>query len=231
MTKEEFHKIMDSPFEITTEGSKSINNLIEEHPYFQTARVISLRGIKKHAKEDYNSALKKAASYSSDRTLLFDYITHKNTFKESSKRKDNNSLNKSITQSSKVNTLTNNNINLESIEFNKNEIHSFLEWLKFSTQNKEVDKVQQENLSVIDRFIELNPKLSPIKDRKKNINIAQSSIKENKNLMTETLANIYVEQKKYDKAIQAFGILSLKYPEKSGYFADQIRAINNLEKK
>ncbi len=225
MTKEEFHKIMDNPFEITTEGSKSINNLIEEYPYFQTARVISLRGIRKHSKEDYNSALKKAASYSSDRTLLFDYITHKKIFEESSKIKNNQSSNKSIAQS------TNDNINLESIEFNKNEIHSFLEWLKFSTQNKEEDKVQQENLSVIDRFIELNPKLSPIKDRKKNINIAQNSIKENKNLMTETLANIYVEQKKYDKAIQAFGILSLKYPEKSGYFADQIRSINNLEKK
>ena len=48
--------------------------------------------------------------------------------------------------------------------------------------------------------------------------------------MTETLARIYVDQKKYDKAIQAFHILSLKYPEKSGYFADQIKLIKNLEK-
>ncbi|MFV0236960.1 MAG: hypothetical protein ACK5HU_00290, partial [Flavobacteriales bacterium] len=61
--------------------------------------------------------------------------------------------------------------------------------------------------------------------------IALNSITENQNLMTETLANIYVEQKKYSKAIQAFKILSLKYPEKSGFFADQIKAIKNLDKK
>jgi len=49
--------------------------------------------------------------------------------------------------------------------------------------------------------------------------------------MTETLAKVYLEQKKYRKAIQAFKILSLKYPEKSGFFADQIRAVKMLQKK
>ena len=48
-------------------------------------------------------------------------------------------------------------------------------------------------------------------------------------LMTETLARIYVEQKNYKKAIQSYKILSLKYPEKSGFFADQIKAINELQ--
>ena len=48
--------------------------------------------------------------------------------------------------------------------------------------------------------------------------------------MTETLAKVYLEQKKYKKAIQAFKILSLKYPEKSGFFADQIRKVKNLKK-
>ena len=39
--------------------------------------------------------------------------------------------------------------------------------------------------------------------------------------MTETLARIYLEQKKYDNAIKAYQILILKYPEKSGFFADR----------
>jgi hypothetical protein len=47
--------------------------------------------------------------------------------------------------------------------------------------------------------------------------------------MTETLARIYVEQKNYDKAIQSYKILSLKYPEKSGFFADQIKAVKQLQ--
>jgi virulence-associated protein VapD len=43
--------------------------------------------------------------------------------------------------------------------------------------------------------------------------------------MTETLARVYLEQKKYQKAIQAYEILILKYPEKSSFFADRISDI------
>ena len=46
--------------------------------------------------------------------------------------------------------------------------------------------------------------------------------------MTETLATVYLQQKNYKKALQAYHILILKYPEKSGFFADQIRAIEKL---
>jgi hypothetical protein len=48
--------------------------------------------------------------------------------------------------------------------------------------------------------------------------------------MTETLAHVYLEQKKYTKAITAFRILSLKYPKKSSFFANQIEEIENLQK-
>jgi hypothetical protein len=40
-----------------------------------------------------------------------------------------------------------------------------------------------------------------------------------------------VEQKNYDKAIQSYKILSLKYPEKSSLFADQIQEIKILQEK
>ena len=49
-------------------------------------------------------------------------------------------------------------------------------------------------------------------------------------LTTQTLAKVYLEQKKYAKAIKAYEILSLKYPEKSGFFADQIKSIKALQK-
>ncbi len=46
--------------------------------------------------------------------------------------------------------------------------------------------------------------------------------------LTETLARIYVKQKKYDKALHIIRKLSLKYPEKNIYFADQIRFLEKL---
>jgi len=43
------------------------------------------------------------------------------------------------------------------------------------------------------------------------------------------LARVYLEQKNYSKAIQAYKILILKNPEKSGLFADRIEEIKNLQ--
>ncbi|WP_428223423.1 tetratricopeptide repeat protein [Flavobacterium sp.] len=83
-------------------------------------------------------------------------------------------------------------------------------------------------MDLIDKFIETNPKIAPVKD-----NIPPPSYIAKKPdspyLMTETLAKIYLEQKKYTKAIQAYEILILKYPEKSSLFADRILDIKELQ--
>ena len=47
--------------------------------------------------------------------------------------------------------------------------------------------------------------------------------------ITETLAKIYKEQGHYDKAIDAFEKLILKFPEKSTLFASQISDINKIK--
>ena len=48
-------------------------------------------------------------------------------------------------------------------------------------------------------------------------------------LMTETLAKVFVKQKKFINAIQAYQVLSLKYPKKNSFFADQIKKIKRLQ--
>ena len=48
--------------------------------------------------------------------------------------------------------------------------------------------------------------------------------------VTETLARVYLEQEHYDKAKSAYKKLSLKYPEKSSFFAGQIELIEKLLK-
>jgi len=54
---------------------------------------------------------------------------------------------------------------------------------------------------------------------------------ENNEIISETLAKVYTRQEHYEKAISIYQKLSLKYPQKSIYFADQINLINKLKKK
>ena len=46
--------------------------------------------------------------------------------------------------------------------------------------------------------------------------------------LTESLAKIYIKQRRYSKALEIIKKLSLKYPEKNIYFADQIRFLEKL---
>jgi hypothetical protein len=131
------------------------------------------------------------------------------------------------------------------LDFDKSETHSFSEWLKITSfkpinrnelsPSSEKDTTSQKTESsiskkfeLIDKFLESNPKIVPSKDTPK-IDIKSEDTIKHDGLMTETLARIYLEQKNYEKAIQSYKILSLKYPEKSGFFADQIKAVKQLQ--
>ncbi len=112
---------------------------------------------------------------------------------------------------------------------------SFLDWIQFTEEKQITDPKDSEKegplidkLNIIDRFIEADPKIPPVgKTEAINSNIKQDFNSEE--LMTETLAKVLVKQKKYKKAISAYKILSLKYPEKNVFFAGQIQKIKKLQ--
>ncbi|MFV0218193.1 hypothetical protein OBK23_00690 [Empedobacter falsenii] len=132
---------------------------------------------------------------------------------------------------------------VEIIENNSDDsTFSFSDWLKkVPSQSKTQQEIEEEQetaereikYKLIDDFLEKNPKIVPMK--KTDItpvstpsNFVQNT-EEYSDLMTETLAQIYTEQKKYDKAIKAYKILILKYPEKNSLFANRIKEIENLK--
>jgi len=295
MNTSNFTQLLQNPQHISANQVSDVRVIIDEFPYFQSARAIYLKGLKDQGSFKYNQELKTAAAYTTDRSILFDFITsdefQQNEISEHIKKniahlkdiKVNGVEDISVNKSVIIDTALKQHIkdaeptihpelfqekqesispekiikvDVSSIEktpedilevgkplaFDKNEVHSFSEWLKITSfkpiireqEDSDNDVQQKEDIKtkkfeLIDKFIASSPKIQPVKKDATTHNIAKSQMMQPETLMTETLARIYVEQKNYNKAIQSYKILSLKYPEKSGFFADQIQAIKEIQ--
>jgi hypothetical protein len=106
------------------------------------------------------------------------------------------------------------------------EVRSFVDWLH---QLEGTILLQTEEGRLVDKFIANAPKIVVSKSSEKQQDLTKKQYFNEQALMTETLAEIYFKQGKFKKAKKAFEILALKYPEKSGFFADQIRKITNAQ--
>tara|TARA_Y100000815_G_scaffold106308_1_gene95039 strand:- start:24499 stop:25407 length:909 start_codon:yes stop_codon:yes gene_type:complete len=289
LNTKEYIALLNRPSSLNEKQTVELEKILAEFPFLQSARAIYLKGLYNNDSFRYNTELKKTAAYTTDRSVLFDFITseqfqsiEKNSFEAAEKAVEEiavnhieeikaeeqkpaepvNKLEESIkltikeseaTQPEKASTtaetvsespLTETEQKLEigrPLTFSKDETHSFSEWLQLSKitpvkreeSTPQPEKQEDESglikkLDLIDRFIESNPKIIP----SKTISVAPATLNEtadNSSLMTETLAKVYLEQKKYAKAIQAYEILILKYPEKSVFFADRITEIRSLQ--
>ncbi len=275
----EYLTLINNPNAINDKQTSSLEKIVAEFPYFQSARALRLKGLYNEESFRYNYELKSTAAHTTDRTILFDFIISdtftridKNLyeqklaeineidvdateliFKEEKIGSRENSLEQSILTSIKEASPSEDTNSDSSIEeklnigkplvFSLTEKYSFEEWLQLSkihpivrenTSPKEektssIDPEKQKKLELIDKFIEANPKIPPIKKDTEPSFKLESSSENSPYLMTETLARVYLEQNKYDKAIQAYEILILKYPEKSSFFANRISDIKILQ--
>lgn len=297
--------LLQHPEAITSSQTEALAKKIKQYPYFQPLHALYLRGLKQKDSYKYNNTLKVTAAHTTDRSVLFDYITSE-TFNQneisqqikqtteyiksiSVKEVDDISVNKSVTIDDALkehikategvldpqlfkarekperiieeevpkiedsiisvdvkNIKPDDKLNIgKPLEFDKTESHSFAEWLKITSfkpivRSYEEQQPQieikdkspiQNKLDIIDKFISDNPKIKPVAHYQPKPKLINNDEDISDSLMTETLARIYLEQKNYNKAIQSYKILSLKYPEKSSFFADQINDIKKLKSK
>jgi len=268
---------------LSPKQTRGLEDILDEYPFFQAARALHLKGLKNLDSYKYNDALKTTAAYTTDREVLFDYITSSefsqhqianSILGRTTKLEDKEIIAEEVVSNPKTNTIlgeteaksplpqnikdaeqilnpglfenkeqpptAKDGLNLgKPIPFSTQERHSFNEWLQLtskkpidrdSTAKKPSLKEKEKKFELLDKFIENRPKIIPKDDSTTKVDIKESLKLDQNQLMTETLAKVYLEQKKYKKAIQAFKILRLKYPEKSSFFADRIREVKLLQK-
>jgi len=268
MNVTDYTYLINKPHTITQKQTLALEKVLDEFPYFQSARALRLKGLYNENSYQYNGALKVTAAHTTDRAILFDFISSDDfnaIQKDLFEKKTNELLSIHVVDSieivadqkseSVINDTQQNDSEEKAnsteeklelgkpLEFSKNETHSFQEWLQLSriqpivreTETKksttvsfEEEALRKKKESIINKFIQSNPKISAVKHSTPSINIDINK-EDTTSLMTETLAKVYLEQKKYQKAIQAYEILILKYPEKSSFFADRISDIKILQ--
>jgi hypothetical protein len=229
---------------------------IEKYPYFQLPRFIYTKSLIDQNKDPSNTALNQLSLYTSERALLkngiespFTFTTKSNDLMEESDTTVEDKVNKEVEISETIDRdiiphkepseaiipSTDKTTAEEKPASDVADLKmSFTEWVVYTTDNEytkqtvdiKEEKEEEENekqplsdkLPIIDRFIAADPKIAPV----------DKGDFYSEELMTETLAKLLVKQKKYKKAIKAYKILSLKYPEKNVFFAGRIQDIKNL---
>ena len=216
MKADRLYHYMQAPELLNQESLPLLKELTEQYPAFEAGWMLYLKNLKKLNHSSFEQELINGAIRIQDRRKLYLFLHEKGKEPESA----------GIAQRSG----------------SKDDIYDLIfpaEYqieanVKTQESSEEIvgsiQKKSGKGVRLIDKFLEAQPKMPKIRENESGSPMEGTPVQENINeeFVTETLASIYAQQGYYKKAIQIFEKLSLKYPEKSTYFAAQIEKINYL---
>lgn len=243
MEKNLLFSFIRQPDQMTAEHNQVLKDTISDYPYFHSAHLLLLYNLKKISEDQYNQQLRKSALFVSDRQILFNLLYGFNSeFEEPESETPSVNAEIQIEKEKTSPLLDRKDDSLELLEIDEDQtvITNELEQKSsgrsgnistYQIPDFELDEESNSSSSfdLIEKFIEENPAFVPnrldLSDTREDISI--SSVIENEDLVTETLAMVYTNQKLYAKAISIYEKLILKFPEKSAYFATRIENLRN----
>ena len=203
MTSSDIIQWIKQPELLNASTLYELRTMVARYPYFQTLRLLYLNNLYLLHDETFGPELRKSALFVADRSKLYYLIEGDKLAVKPAKST------KALAPEQKEEPNENRTLSL---------INSFLaEVPDDQTVNDEL------NLSPLTQEYVLTD------DNIGNEETVESEAEElDDSYFTETLAKIYIKQRRYGKALEIIRKLNLKYPKKSIYFADQIRFLEKL---
>ena len=214
--------------------------MVDDYPYFHAVRMLYLKNLAILDDVRLDKELKKMSIYIPDRRWLFLLINDR-LFAGSiiSKQKQTDS---GVKTDDVINVVLANTEPPVSPAIAASDYANWLETNKEDLPVVDGAESRMKRQDLIDSFIDSDGEHfsrrieTPVEDKtagmendgEKSNNEAQEKMSLDDSYFTETLARVYISQKRYEKALEIISVLSLKYPEKNIYFADQIRYLEKI---
>lgn len=217
-------------------AQKQLRQLVERYPYYQAARLLLLRSLYETHDSSFGQELRRAAIYIPSRRVLYDLI-EADRLKPQPESKVHR-LEEDVDDTlDRTNSLITNFLSTlpEQEEKPKRRTRTtvdassdyigYMMQIESDNNSSESDENMAYGQHILDNFLELGKitiQEHPDEELQRPEEVSNSEV------LTETLAQIYIKQGKYDKALEIIQRLSLKYPKKNRYFADQIRYLEKI---
>lgn len=215
----------------------NLRRIVDRYPYFQPARLLYLRNLYQLHDSAFDKELRKAAIYVTDRKALFMLIEGDNYRFSSSPNKTQAAKFTKEEETDRTGSLIDSFLSNLPKEKPRRQVPAdvstdYIAYLMQNTSEKEVsdETPRMQHQDLIDNFIGQGDKrivLSDSNGTEETVHVNETENSEEE-YFTLTLAKIYIKQEKYAKALEIIRKLSLKYPKKNRYFADQIRFLEKL---
>ena len=229
--------LIKHPELLSTETVKQLRALLERYPYYQTVRLLLLENLYQVHSEDFNNELRRSAVLLADRRVLFNMVEGRNyDIPLQSADTDSDSF---ICGDRTLSLIDGYLKAIPSTEAAKHKTVNVDPTQDYASYLMQLDADEEEN-SYVGKEMEYDAFSKPEKETEsKSSRIVLHEEPEHtyedpevevpgKEYFTETLAQIYIKQQKYERALEIIQALNLNNPKKNAYFADQIRFLEKL---
>jgi hypothetical protein len=231
------------PEQLSKETLYTLRELLATYPYYQPARLLLLRNLYLLHDSSFDDELRRAAIYITDRKQLFSLVeaAHYRLRDHDDNNKKTDTPTPADGESRTLSLIDDFLQQIPTDNDGEKERHNgkrkatpadatidYVAYLLETEQSQQDQTPEMKGQSLIDSFISDGGKIN-LKDKPEYTpEMDDDNENDDESFFTETLAQIYIKQGRFLKALEIIQRINLNYPKKSIYFADQIRYLEKL---